>query len=383
MANIASPSRESSRTGNTEIWFGAHRVLFNILNTQELMMQRYSTVSYRVVKYMALFTISVRAFQSSNVPGKDCKLPRRYTETITSEGGEKSSFEMVLIPGGTFMMGSSKGELGHQDGEEPQHEVRVDPFYLCTTETTLELFLAYYSETMSAKKEYVEAEQRRRDAEQSRNGVDAITGPTPVYGDLTMGYEKNHPAMGMTWHNAMIFCKWVSIKTGRTYRLATEAEWEYACRAGTTKVFGFGNDPNQLADFAWYEANSDGQTQGVGKKKPNAWGLYDMLGNVREWVYDFYSPEAYSNAANKSPTVNPRGPTGSKVHAARGGDYSSSIEELRCAARGFEERGWRSGDPQMPKSTWWLPEMDFIGFRIARPTDPNDQSIRNQNNGQE
>jgi len=360
------------------------------------MMQRYSTVSYRVVKYMALFTISVTVFQSSDVPGKDCKLPRRYTETITSDSGEKSSFEMVLIPGGTFMMGSPNGELGHQDDEEPQHEVRLDPFYLCTTETALELFLAYYSETMSAKKDYIEAEQARKDAEQSRNEVDAITGPTPVYGDLTMGYEKNHPAMGMTWHNAMTFCKWASRKTGRKYRLPTEAEWEYACRAGTNNVFGFGNDPNQPgrrprqdstrrwpADFAWYEADSDGQTHGVGKKKPNACGLYDMLGNVREWVYDFYNPEAYSNAANKSPVVNPRGPTGGKVHVARGGDYNSSIEELRCAARAFEEKWWRSGDPQIPKSKWWLPQMDFIGFRIARSTDPNDQSIRNQNNGQE
>ncbi len=315
---------------------------------------------------MALLAIGVTAFQSSDVTGKDCKLPRRYTETITSESGEKSSFEMVLITGGTFIMGSPKGELGHQDDEEPQHKVRLDPFYLCTTETTLELFLTYYSETMSAKKDYFETEQASKDAEQSKNNVDAVTGPTPVYGDLTMGYEKNHPAMGMTWHNAMTFCKWASRKTGRKYRLPTEAEWEYACRAGTTNVFGFGNDPNRLADFAWYEANSDGQTRGVGKKKPNACGLYDMLGNVREWVYDFYSPNSYSNAANESPTVNPRGPTRGKVHVARGGDYNSSIEELRCAARAFEEKWWRSGDPQIPKSMWWLPQMDFVGFRIAR-----------------
>jgi formylglycine-generating enzyme required for sulfatase activity len=332
-----------------------------------------------VVKYAALLVMSIVAFQCSDVPGEGREPPRGYTETITFKSGEKISFKMVPVPGGTFLMGSPEDQPGRKDDEGPQHEVRLAPFYLCTTETTLELFLAYYSETMSAKKDYIEAEQARKDAEQSRNDVDAITGPTPVYGDLTMGYEKNHPAMGMTWHNAMTFCKWVSRKTGRTYRLPTEAEWEYACRAGTTNVFGFGNDPNQSerspgddqsgrwpADFAWYEANSDGQNHGVGKKKPNAWGLYDMLGNVREWVYDFYSPEAYSNAANKSPTVNPRGPTRGKVHVTRGGDYNSSIEELRCAARAFEEKWWRLGDPQIPKSTWWLPEMDFIGFRIAR-----------------
>lgn len=369
------------------------------------MMLSLSTVSYRVVKYMALFTISVAAFQSSDVPGKDCKLPRRYTETIiTSESGEKSSFEMVLIPGGTFMMGAlPKDEPGRKDDEEPQHEVRVDPFYLCTTETTLELFLAYYQETVSAKKDFFAMEQTRKNTEQSRKDVDAITGPTPVYGDLTMGYEEKHPAIGMTWHNAMTFCKWLSRKTGRKYRLPTEAEWEYACRAGTANIYGIGSDPpHQLsrqrapkapvgselsargnwcgADFAWYEATADSETSEVGKKKPNAWGLYDMLGNVREWVYDFYSPQAYRQAAKKDPTVNPKGPKTGTVHVARGGDYSSSIEELRCASRAFEEKWWRSGDPQIPKSKWWLPEMDFIGFRIARSANTNNQNARKQNN---
>ncbi|MGB2808327.1 MAG: SUMF1/EgtB/PvdO family nonheme iron enzyme, partial [Sedimentisphaerales bacterium] len=232
-------------------------------------------------------------------------------------------------------------------------------------ETTLELFMAYYRETMTSKKDFFEEEKTEKEAKQSKEDVDAISGPTPVYGDLTMGYEKKHPAMGMTWHNATNFCKWISQKTGRKYRLPTEAEWEYACRVGTTKAFGCADSPKQLLDFATYEANSDDETGEVARKKPNSWGLYDMPGNVREWVYDFYSPEAYKDAAKKSPAVNPRGPKSGKVHVARGGDYSSSIEELRCAARAFEEEWWRSGDPQIPKSKWWLPEMDIIGFRIA------------------
>jgi formylglycine-generating enzyme required for sulfatase activity len=302
--------------------------------------------------------------------GKERDHKKKYTETITSKNGEKISFNMVLVPGGKFVMGSPKGESDRKDHEGPQHEVRVAPFYLCTTETTLELFLAYYQETMSAKKDFIEVEEAKKDAEKSRDDVDAITGPTPVYGDLTMGYGEKHPAMGMTWHNAMTVCRWLSKKTGRKYRLPTEAEWEYACRAGTTNAFGFGNTPNQLADFAWYEDNSDGENHEVAKKKPNAWGLYDMLGNVREWVYDYYSETAYKEAAKKSPAVNPKGPKTGKVHVARGGDYNSETEELRCAARAFEEEWWRSGDPQFPKSKWWLPEMDFIGFRIARSIDP-------------
>lgn len=346
-------------------------------------MQSYSTIAYRVVRCVALFAISVAACKSSDVPDEGSEPLERYTETITTESGEKISFDMVPITGGTFIMGSPENEPGRKDDEGPQHKVRIDQFYLCATETTLELFLEYYQETVSEKKDFTVIEQARKDAEQSGDGVDAITGPTPVYGDLSMGYGKKHPAMGMTWHNAMTFCKWLSIKTGRKYHLPTEVEWEYACRKGTTNIFGFGNDPNRLAESAWYEANSDGETHEVGKKKPNAWDLYDMLGNVREWVYDFYSPESHSNAANKSPAINPRGPKVGKVHVARGGDYSGSIEELCCAARAFEEKWWRSGDPQIPKSRWWLPQMDFIGFRIARTIDPNEQSIGEHNNGKD
>jgi formylglycine-generating enzyme required for sulfatase activity len=284
---------------------------------------------------------------------------------------------MVLIPSGSFLMGSPAGQPGRGDDEGPQHKVRLDAFYLCTTETTIELFLAYYQETVSAKKDFVVVQQAKKNTEQaSGDDVDAITGPTPVYGDMTMGYAEKHPAIGMTWHNAMTFCRWLSKKTGKVYRLPTESEWEYACRTGTTNVFGFGNAPEKIGDFAWYEATADSETYEVGKKKPNAWGLYDMSGNVHEWVYDFYSPTAYKEAAKKSPAVNPKGPKTGKVHVARGGDYSSSVEELRCAARAFEEKWWRSGDPQIPKSIWWLPEMDFIGFRVAKSIEAGTKKSR-------
>jgi len=317
--------------------------------------------------------IIVAGCHPRDVADEGGEVPKTYTETITSKRGETISFEMAGVPGGTFVMGSPEDEAGAKEDERPQHKVRVAPFYLCTTETTIELFEAYYEETMSAKKDDTAAEQNRDD-------VDAITGPTPVYGNVTMGYGKKHPAIGMTWHNATTFCEWLSRKTGRKYRLPTEAEWEYACRAGTTNVFGCINDSKRLADFAWYKTNSDDEPHEVGKKKPNDWGLYDMSGNVREWVNDFYSPEAYRDAAKKSPTVNPRGPAAGKVHMARGGDYRSSIEELRCAARAFEEEWWRSGDPQIPKSKWWLPEMDHIGFRIARSIEPNEQSREGMTN---
>jgi formylglycine-generating enzyme required for sulfatase activity len=328
------------------------------------MMKSCITVVSCVLKFVMLLAVGVVACQSSDAPSRRGELPSEYTETVTSNSGDEISFEMVPISGGTFVMGSPQDEQGGKDDERPPHKVRVSPFYLCTTETTLELFLSYYQETMSSRK--------GDEAEQANSDVDAITGPTPVYGDVTLGYGKKHAAMRMTWHNAKTFCKWLSKRTGRSYRLPTEAEWEYACRGGTTNVFGCGDDAELLVDFAWFKANSDDEPHEVAKKKPNGWGLYDMLGNVREWVSDFYSPEAYKDAAKTSPAVNPKGPSEGKVHVARGGDYGSSIGDVRCAARAFEEKWWRSGDPQIPKSRWWLPQMDHVGFRVARDIDPSD-----------
>jgi formylglycine-generating enzyme required for sulfatase activity len=301
-----------------------------------------------------------------NTLAAEKKLPKKYTETVTTKDGEKISFEMVLIPGGSFLMGSPVDEAGRLDDEGPQHKVRLDSFYLCQKEATIKIFMAYYRETVTAKRDFFAVEEAKKDKEQeSKDDVDVITGPTPVYGDMTMGYEDTHPAIGITWHNAMTFCRWLSKKTGKKYHLPTEAEWEYACRAGTTSAFSFGDDPKKLGDFGWYEDTADSETNPVGKKKPNAWGLYDMSGNVCEWVHDFYSPTAYKEAAKKSLSVNPKGPKTGELHVARGGDYSCSADKLRCAARTFEQDWWRSGDPQIPKSIWWLPEMDFIGFRVA------------------
>jgi len=188
-----------------------------------------------------------------------------------------------------------------------------------------------------------------------------------------MGYNSKHPAIGMTWHNANNFCLWLSKKTGKKYRLPTEAEWEYAARAGKTDIFGVTNDPEAMKDYAWYDATADSETNEVGKKKRNAFGLYDMSGNVREWVSDFYSPTAYAETAETSPAVNPTGPKTGKLHVARGGDYSSKVDELRCASRHFEQKWWRMGDPQIPKSIWWLPEMDVIGFRVVRSLEEDEK----------
>lgn len=341
-------------------------------------------------------------------------MPKKYTETVMTKGGEKLSFEMVLIPGGKFLKGSPKTEQGRKDNEGPQHDVRLQSFYLCTTETTYELFITYYEETVQEVKGEAKVVKRYKNKSGSSEDLDAITGPTPIYGDPTMGMGGGkHPSIGTTWHNAMTFCRWLSIKTGKKYRLPTEAEWEYAARAGGQAAYFFGGSPDKLKEYAWFEANSDQMTHEVAKKKPNPWGLYDMLGNVREWVYDFYSPTTYAPRPSSDrarplsetqdgrgaedakkrrntvrhpaeaspprgvppetsgqPPVNPMGPKKGKVHVARGGDWDSAASDLRCAARAFEEDWWRFHDPQEPKSKWWLPQMDFIGFRIAISIEP-------------
>lgn len=295
--------------------------------------------------------------------------PKKYTETVTTKSGAKISFDMAMVPGGSFLMGSPDGEAGRKPHEGPQLKVRLDPFYLCTMETTMELFLAYYAETGTGKKDVAEGEAPQSSAPPVPAGTDAVTGPTPVYGDLSMGFDKTHPAIGMTWHNATTFCQWLSTKTGKKYRLPTEAEWEFAARDGNAGPFGDCKSPSELPDVAWFDSNSDRMPHPCGKKKPNSYGLYDMRGNVWEWVHDFYSPTAYQDAGPDKEIANPTGPKDGKVHVARGGCYDSAEAELRSAFRGFEENWWRMNDPQIPKSKWWLPQMDIIGFRVARSAD--------------
>ena len=320
-------------------------------------MNRRSILFCTVLVVCAAAILMVGSAQAS----KD-NLAKKYTETITTKDGSRLTFDMVLIPGGTFTMGSPAGEADRVAHEGPQRQVQLSPYYLCTTETTIELFLAYYQETGTAKKEFAEEQAAQKAEAENAAGVNAITGPTPVYGDMTMGYSKKHPAIGMTWHNATTFCKWLSQKTGKRYRLPTEAEWEYAARAGETNVFGVCDKADGLKDYAWCKENANTEPHAVATKKPNAWGLYDMQGNVREWVQDFYSPTGYEEAVKNKQTA---GPKDGKVHVARGGFYDSPAGELRCAARAFEEDWWRMNDPQIPKSRWWLPQIDFIGIRVV------------------
>jgi formylglycine-generating enzyme required for sulfatase activity len=180
--------------------------------------------------------------------------------------------------------------------------------------------------------------------------ADAVTRPSKPYVEMSFGMGKyGYPAISMTQHAANKYCHWLSAKTGHFYRLPTEAEWEYACRAGTTTPYFFGSDASELDDYAWSAKNSDFKYQKVGKKKANPWGLCDMYGNVVEWCLDQYDPEYYKrfvtaiadNPWNRASKPYP--------HVVRGGSWDDDDEALLCsAARRSSDRSWKAQDPQLP-----------------------------------
>ena len=196
--------------------------------------------------------------------------------------------------------------------------------------------------------------------------TDGVSRPTQPYVEMSFGMGKDgFPAISMTQHAANKYCQWLSAKTGHFYRLPTEAEWEYAARAGTTTAYFWGDDPAPMNDYCWSGKNSDFKYQKVGKKKPNPWGLCDILGNVIEWTIDQYDPSYYANSPAKDPWSKATAPY---PHSARGGSWDDEDPaKLRCAARRASNKDWNIQDPQLPKSIWYHTDAQFLGFRLVRP----------------
>lgn len=300
---------------------------------------------------------------------KDPSEMKPYTITIP---GTDVKFTMTPIPGGEYVMGSPDSEEGHQPDESPQHKVKIDPFWMGTCEVTwneYELFM------------FPEEDKKIRVMHKSDASLhvlaDAVSRPTTPYVEMSFGMGKDHyPAISMTQHAANTYCKWLSAKLGQFFRLPTEAEWEYACRAGTTTAYSFGDDVSKLGEYAWYADNSNFKYQQVGKKKPNPWGLYDMHGNVVEWCLDQYEPDAYKQfqgAVADNPWIKATKPY---PHVVRGGSWDDEPEALRSAARRGSSRIWKQQDPQLPKSIWYHTDAQFLGFRIIRPFKvPNPETL--------
>ncbi len=273
------------------------------------------------------------------------------------------NYHMVPIKGGEFVMGSPNSEAGRNEDEGPQHKVKISPFWMGKHEVTwneFELFMyPADAETNMASSDPIIVAAKKQ--------VVACSRPTKPYVEMSFGMGKDDfPAISMTQHSARKYTQWLSAKTGHFYRLPTEAEWEYACRAGTTTAYHFGDDVSKLGEYAWYEANSDWKYQQVGKKKPNQWGLHDMHGNIAEWVLDQYSKDYYGTL--KGTAANPiNTPVELYPRPARGGSWDHNPEFLRSAARMPSHPDWKIQDPQLPKSIWYHTDAQFLGMRIVRP----------------
>ncbi len=257
-------------------------------------------------------------------PPADEPAPESYVETLA---GTTVSFEMVRIEAGRL-------EVDAADAEGGKRALEVEPFWIGRTEVTWDAYDVFVFGLDGPAAVEVDAESR----------------PTKPYINADRGFgHAGYAAMSIAHKGAEAYCDWLTRKTGRRYRLPTEDEWEYACRAGSTAAFSCGDDVEALARHAWFKANADHATHAVGSLAPNRFGLHDMHGNVCEWV---------------------TGRDGKAV--VKGGSYVDGADRLTCDARRAPSRLWNASDPQIPKSVWWLCDAGFVGFRVVCEDAPAD-----------
>ena len=278
-----------------------------------------------------------------------------YSEKIPNSD---LSIEMIFIQGGEYSMGNKNSNVNTQ----------ISSFWMSKYEITWEIYNLFMEFDQSNKLEYI------TDGDTIK--VDGISKPTTPYTDMTfgMGYE-GFPAVNMTHFAASKFCKWLSLITGNYYRLPTEAEWEYACRSGTSSDYYYGDDISLIDEYSWNKNNSDNSYQRAGQKIPNKWGLHDMLGNVSEWVADSYDDNIFkSKKLKKDPFIFSESKY-PKVY--RGGSWNDEPSSLLTYKRFYSDNSLQKRDPQIPKSQWWNTDAPNIGFRIVRVNKDDSESRRN------
>jgi formylglycine-generating enzyme required for sulfatase activity len=278
--------------------------------------------------------------------------PKAYVQNIPNSA---EKIPMVFIPGGTFKIGSPDSEPNRRADEGPQKSIKIKPFWMSSTEITWDTYLIFQNKELE---------------KETTQKVDAIARPTKPYVEMSFGQGKNggFPVCNITQYAARSYCKWLYQTTGIFYRLPTEAEWEYAARAGSETAFYFGNDAKDLKDYAWFYENSNGAYKKVAQKKPNAWGLHDMYGNVAEWTSDEYSETSYTSLKDGNEDAI-HAPKTLYAHSIKGGHWDDDPEMLRSAARRPSTPRLKQRDPQIPRSKWWLTDAPFLGFRIVRPVE--------------
>lgn len=275
----------------------------------------------------------------------------QYKETLNSG----AQFEMAPIQGGSFTW---KGEV-----KDDVLEVALSPFWMGVKEVTWEQFDPFMYSPISRQKD---GNLPDFIAEQTENDIDLLARPTPPYHPMTFGMPRDgHPAVAMTQHAANKYCQWISFQTGHFYRLPTEAEWEYACRADTK------GDYHWVAagaeEYAWFGGDLSSSYNKPGLKKPNSWGLYDMHGNVVEWTLDQYVPNRKAHFGKPKVTNPWVKATKPYPHVVKGGHWKQKLEELSASARLQSTPMWKIADPQAPKSLWYFTNTPWLGLRLVRP----------------
>ncbi len=358
-------------------------VWHNFMNLKTSNKMRYKILSLLVLPLLS-GGVAISAQQtSSDLPlGIVAEKPEQGPHVETEFGfmvpykttipGTDVQFEMIPVPAGSFKMGSPEAEPDRREDEGPQIQVELSPFWIGKFEVTW----AEYKRYMALHDAFKAFESRGIRKVTEENKIDVITAPSSLYEPsftYDAGEDPRQPAATITQYAAKQYTKWLSILSGDFYRLPSEAEWEYACRAGTTTAYSFGDDPEMLDEYAWFDDNSDYQRHPVGEKKPNPWGLYDMHGNVAEWVLDQYDEAGYQHiesgkSQNAKSVIN--WPTTPDPRVVRGGSWELFADDCRSAARlGSNDSEWKDKDPNIPRSPWWLttPPATGVGFRLVRP----------------
>ena len=320
----------------------------------------------------AIIAVAIAVLSSSGLNQAGAAEPSIITNSI--------GMKLVEVPAGEFLMGAEEEQeetlkmfpylvdTKLLDGEVPQHKVRITKsFYMGQYEVTLNEFLKFYRDA----KYKLEAERDGKTSWGYENGKFVRSNRFLPWKPIAWKIEQDHPAIYLTWNDAVAFCEWLSKKEGHTYRLPTEAEWEYACRAGTNSRYSFGDDPKDLIRYAnvrddslrttlfrdatdigfrsTFLSRSDGYawTAPVGKYLPNAFGLYDMHGNAWEWCSDWHDKDYYKS----SPEEDPQGPSTGLMRVLRGGRFRGDLASARCAYRDQDSPSSRNCD---------------YGFRVVR-----------------
>ncbi len=342
------PARRIVRRGLSTVMAGVTRLPIGLIWHVRLM---------AVVALLAAVIVVARPWaRPANVP----KVPPAVSEESPKQVTNSLGMKFVLVPSGKFLMGSPDSDKGAGDYEKQHHARIARPFYLGVTEVTVGQF-----------RRFVEKTGFRTEAEtddEGGTGFDAAAKkqqqePKSTWRHPGFDQTDEHPVVNMSWNDAVAFCNRLSVLEGLRpyyqsgtgtplggdgYRLPTEAEWEYACRAGTSTRYSFGDHESSLGKYAWFEHNSKGMTHPVAQKRPNKFGLYDMHGNVSEWCWDCYAPDYY----HSSPIVDTTSPPlQDSNRVLRGGGWRSVPRFSRSADRGRNAPDRRHS---------------ALGFRVAR-----------------